>query len=514
MKKIMENTKGFVIDIALLAVSLLWLWRLRFLRREELASIHGLLSIAVPCAFGALLAVVLFALHAARLKEWPMERLFLLAYVPISIAMMCLLPIGRVPDEPAHLQRVYAIATGHFLPGDNTVEMPVELVRWGEQDPTVYSLSKMLADAAGKPSGERVTSGLGENTGIYPINSYFPQALGLAIARLFTSNWVIQLYAARLGGWLATLILLYYAIRIAPAGKEMIALAALFPMCIQESVSASADGLTFGVAALITAFAFWSCEKPRFTGKTYAVLGLLAVCVATFKVMYFPLLALLLAIPYACFGSKGQKRRALAVTFLAAFGVLGGWGLLCGAVYGGQSSSQTAVNVLPQIEYVLQNPLRLLSVLARTCKTFSRDYIQQIIGISLSWFNIPISERVVQGVAIVWIWAFVMQAACKRRPDSSSVAVMQGVCLGGSLLSLLVIFLFLYVWWTPYGGDIVQGIQGRYFLPLLYPLAMCMTANRAESITPPRIFKASANTLRARYRRVGPCSLQHRSLTV
>ena len=48
-------------------------------------------------------------------RAWlTMERLFLLAYIPLVIGMMLVMPIGAPPDEPAHLSQEWLLSTGQF----------------------------------------------------------------------------------------------------------------------------------------------------------------------------------------------------------------------------------------------------------------------------------------------------------------------------------------------------------------------------------------------------------------
>ena len=82
-------------------------------------------------------------------------------------------------------------------------------------------------------SGERVISDAGFNTGIYPPVSYLPQALTVAAARLFTSNRLALLYAARIGGWLATIALLYLALSLLPRGQYGLLAVCLMPIALQ-----------------------------------------------------------------------------------------------------------------------------------------------------------------------------------------------------------------------------------------------------------------------------------------
>ena len=51
--------------------------------------------------------------------------------------------------------------------------------------------------------------------------------------------------------------------------------------------------------------------------------------------------------------------------------------------------------------------------------------------------------------------------------------------LGGvSLLVFALIFVTLYGQWTAYGYDKILGVQGRYFLPLLFPLILALKPKR------------------------------------
>jgi uncharacterized membrane protein len=48
------------------------------------------------------------------------------------------------------------------------------------------------------------------------------------------------------------------------------------------------------------------------------------------------------------------------------------------------------------------------------------------------------------------------------------------ICLGVSVL----IALSMYLTWTPPGEDLIEGIQGRYFLPIAVPVLLAVFYNR------------------------------------
>lgn len=479
-----QRIASCALDALLIAVACAWLWRLRGLRERILPpDLWRPLGYIMFCAFSLLTASVIVLLRVAFLRGRPAHRLFLLVYIPASLAMMLLLPVGRVPDEPAHLERVYLISSGQLLPPSDGsgYALPANFMRW--QTSETYSLTDVAHDLSLALDSRTARTSGGEATGIYPIDCYFPQALCMAIAHLFTDNWAALLYAARLGGWLATAFLLYHAIRIAPTGKALIMLIALFPMSLQEAISASADGLALGAAVCFTAYVLRAADGRAFTRRSYAALFVLSFCVATFKVMYAPLLLLLPAIPSSCFGSRRKKRVCLTLLLLGMAALLGGWAALCYARYAAESTDSLSAQVVPQLQYILHNPLRFLRTAARTLRADANEWIGGIFGAFLSWLNIPIPEEILRGLSFVFLWALAALAVGRalRRPARDGLSRMRAALLLSVFASVCVIFLFLYAWWTPYGEDVVLGIQGRYFLPLLFPLCVGLFGHAGEA---------------------------------
>ena len=43
-----------------------------------------------------------------------------------------------------------------------------------------------------------------------------------------------------------------------------------------------------------------------------------------------------------------------------------------------------------------------------------------------------------------------------------------------SLIIILLVFTSLFVQWTPIASDVIEGVQGRYFLPILPLIFICL----------------------------------------
>ncbi len=424
----------------------------------------------------AFLALAFF-LDRARKEEWKEENLFLLLFVPLSLGMMAVLPLNRAPDEQYHLLRIWQISIGQWFPtaaNQGIFYEPVNLLNtWSlPNDRTTLMQLVTIADPV-LDTGEYIVSNVGTNTGVYPVNNYLPQALGLALFRLFTDNRIVMLYGARLGAWTVTTVLLWYAVKKIPFGKHMIMVIALLPVNLQEAASASADGMTVAaVLAFVALFLDLRLNKRVLRKRDLAVLAVLTVSVATLKILYVPLFFLLLAIPRECYGSK-KKRNLHALWMIAlSVAVVVGWLLLCKLLYidDAPASETKNGNVMPQIGFILSHPLRYLLIVAKTFVLKIPNYGGTMIGLLMSWHNVTMPVLLIGLMVLCIGGVFLCDTALPRGKNAALRHWLWWTAVG----SVLIIFTSLYIWWNPYGSSIVGGVQGRYFTPLVLSVVLAL----------------------------------------
>ncbi len=452
---------------------LLALWMTKY----ESAYLHGAAKYAALGGFALFMSGFAWALERSRVKNWKPEHVFLLLFVPLSLAMMAILPVNRAPDEEYHLLRIWQISIGEWFPNaqnQGVFYQPVNLNDgWGYRNQTLT-----LTELAALPdpildTSSYIVSNVGTNTGVYPVNNYLPQALGLALFRLFTDNRVLMMYGARLGAWSVTVWLLYYAVKKLPFGKYSAIVISLFPVMLQEAASASADGMTVAaVFAFLALFLDLRVNKRVLTRRDLGMLAFLTVCVATLKILYVPLVFLLAAIPAECFGSRKRKNWNAAWMILLSVAVVAGWLLLCKAFYFDNAAvSETKDgNVLPQIQYILQNPLRYLLIVAKTFVLKIPNYGGTMIGLLMSWHNVTIPYLLI-GLQVLSIGGVFL---CDSAMTGQRLGALRHQLWWSAAASVLIIFTSLYIWWCPYASDMVNGVQGRYFTPLLLGVVMAL----------------------------------------
>lgn len=120
------------------------------------------------------------------------------------------------------------------------------------------------------------------------------------------------------------------------------------------------------------------------------------------------------------------------------------------------------------MEWILQHPLKTIYIMIYTTAARCYWYYKTMIGSSLGWLNIPVAGWIINGLALCLI------STCLSEKGNEVITITRKHRLSFTLCVLLVYLFFMIgmmIWWTPSDSWIVQGIQGRYFIPVL-PLAI------------------------------------------
>lgn len=403
------------------------------------------------------------------MRKQAFEKIFLWLFIPLSLLMLLVMPITRTPDEPAHLQQAFIIADGQLLSSltEKRVSLPENLLP--ENSGPAFDYGDMRSLFSQQLSPNRYTMDTPTATAIYPPFSYFPQALCMALCMLLTDNLGLILYSARLGNYLCIVLTMYAAARLMPRSKRLFAVLALLPMNLQQMISASADGMAIALVYLLTAFVLHCMEhKPRFTWKHRALLFTLGLTTWCFKMFYSPMVFLLCFIPVQCFASRRQKVRQVTGAIAGGFGLMAAWALTCYLLLFSGAQEGLTGQTMANLSTFFANPADFLVKLAATLKETGLIHLASLFGYksALSWFNImPGLPLTLASMALVLL-AFILDDAVIPR---KGFRLTSG---GLSVLCTVLVFLMLYLWWTPAESLRVEGFQSRYLLPLLLPLGI------------------------------------------
>ena len=439
---------------------------------------------------------------ALRLAANPGPAWLALLFLAIGLPLLCitslLVPTGEVPDEPLHAVRAESLLEGqiigHRAPYD-IPGFPNEQIAGVDADfgiaRGVISLDWNLPIARRTLTRDHVAVMFEQNWDHHPqfipapgVSSYFPifyvpAAIGIGLQKARGGLPHSAVLAGRLVQALAYLLLGALAIGLARRGAALNFAVLMLPMSLWLAGSVSQDGPLIATACLSAAL---------FTrNETWARLGrlVLLALVLLAKPPYLPLA--LLALPPSWPGSfalrawrrlPGALAPAMAVALPAlAWSVLIGRVVLTGVVKGPPAPAGplwpgdharvfAETDAGAQLQVLLHHPSLFLRLPWAALLRDGGLWFTQMLG-QLGLLDLPVPTALLVLCAIAL--AAGLLAALHPMPAPARPLVW-----AAAPLCVLAILLAEYLSWTPVGATAIEGMQGRYLIPLLPFLALGM----------------------------------------
>ena len=422
------------------------------------------------------LEIGLFIIAKIMLKKnMPIEKIFLSIIIPLGLCYMLFIPIGRVPDEQNHFLRAYDISQGHLISSKDKFGNGGNKFRENISD---YFRSKtsnkhmMYKDVyinlktKQKYNNKFIKF---ENTSLYSFVCYIPQVIGILISKLFSLPIVMSMYFGRLTNFIMWIILIYYSIKIIPYKKTSLLVISFMPMMLQEAISLSADALTNAMSIFLLSYVLYlKHNNEKITKKDWIILIISTITISMCKIVYLPICLVLFLLPNSKFKSK--KDKYLKIFLLAVFVILINivW-LVISSTY--LIEFNEGVNSSEQLKFILSNPLIYTKYLFNTIYENISFYVYSMIGFALCYLDVNLSYLFIFIYLIMIIIVFTSDNNEKIELNEKILLLFISFCV------VMLIFLSLYIQWTPVGNEIINGIQGRYFIPILLPLTILCNNN-------------------------------------
>jgi uncharacterized membrane protein len=417
------------------------------------------------------------------------ERTVLVVGLLGGLLFVAATPPFQAPDEPNHFARAYQVSEGVLFPRSGGVDLPESVVRIGTDlrgDLPFHPERKVdrqaLAAAFSVPLApeRRTTHPLGGSVLSTPL-AYLPQALGAVVGRALGLPVLWVFYLCRLTNLLASLAVAWAAVRVAPLFRWLFAFLVLDPMALFLRSSLSADALIDALALLLVATVLALAAGPpggdrRDRGRLGRLLGLLMGTVA-FLVLskgatYSLLPALAFLIPAERLGGRRRATAVLAtVVALTAAGVaLSGWAVR--RAYPLDLRVDVRTDPVAQAGIIARDPMHFLGLASVDAVRHAPMYAIQFVG-NLGWLDTTVPAIVLLGYALL-----LLALALTDGSPALALGPWRRLLIAAiTAATLFGISTSQYLLWTAVGADHVDGIQGRYFLPLA-PAAALLFHNR------------------------------------
>lgn len=430
-------------------------------------------------------------------KQLPLEKSILVAVIVFGFFTNVITVPGLVPDEPAHIETAYRYANVMLgKPFQVEAEEGVEvywqnvpiLVRKDDVEMTNLSPFHEPSLSAFQTVRDRFkwfSSAEGREMVInYDARSadsgfigYLFSGFGMALARVLNLGMYPALYLGRLMNLLFYTFCIYWTIRLVPFKKWLFGLLSLTPMAMQFVCSFSYDSPILGLSFLTIAWLFKLIyQSEHLTWRDWTFTCVLALLLIPCKFTICPFIPLLV-IPASKCGGRVKKWGLIALVFL--FGVIGfvpqyadsltrHWNNINKVA----STSNNSRSVpLYTLGWILQNPKETVQIVLHTIRQNFSFYWTHMLGGRIAAFTPVINWSLPLLITLV--------LASMRDPEDSIVLPMGHRLLHFS--SFLIIFMksmiLMMFMWTPLGNEVIDGVQGRYFLPALPLLCTFLGAN-------------------------------------
>ena len=420
---------------------------------------------SIPLSSAAPVQILRFEWLQAKL-HW----LFLIYAVPAIFFLSIAMPPFQVADELAHLLRADQIAFGSLVSHRFGGRVHADLVTFGEMYRSMWFHPEVkqtvdLARRAGSIAWSRQKKSENfQNTAQYGPFLYAPQAASMLIAKWAKLSFAQSLLLARLLNGMAACALGFFALLNCRRGRALMFATLLLPMTLSEFGSASQDALVISLSLLLIAVAsrILSEGRPARLGE-FALFAATVVATTLARPSQIAL-SLLGPIFVAQHDPRWRGKAAIAVVSLAV--IIAAWFILLRSLL---PPVPADLSVSGQFQYLLSNPLALPTAMVQSFASQGWFLVGSVIG-RLGWLDTPLPEWFVELACLGLLLALIA-------PGNRGSALLPGLVGVATVLALLTATCFaLYLSWTPVAHATINGLQGRYILPVLPLLGWAIPA--------------------------------------
>jgi len=443
------------------------------------------------------------------------EYALLIIGISMGLSMLSGLPSTKVGyDEETHMQSVFAIAaipSGELHFNDAALN---QVLITEYNNPGALPGSEEESKELYKTLSAECDYRTGDNTPTFKlipsrVPAYLMMAAGVKAAKLFHPGWSTLIFVMRLSNLIMYTAMMFAAVRLVPKAKWLMLFIALLPQNIFMACTCSYDPFVIGCISIAYALMLKG-RRYIIPMAVFFILGCLP------KAVYAPVL--LIGIAVSLFAEsdekksavnaesenectdchelkrraeakkRAEKKKRIGIILLGAFVFVGFIALFIlptviapedtGDLRGGE------VSALRQVKFILSEPLTYTAILLRQMKSWFRQ----------CWFGadcMTFMGHIVSGYSefkgyyvpyLIMLTAGIVLSHDRKHFTENDVEGESFLSLPLRMFTLLMVFAAsalvwtaMYVAFTVPGAPEIAGVQGRYFIPLMFPayLSLC-----------------------------------------
>lgn len=315
----------------------------------------------------------------------------------------------------------------------------------------------------------------------YGKRAFFPMACLFQIGKWLKLPFTYTYMLAKFGNLLIVTLLIFWAIKVAEKKKIFIATLGLMPTVIFQSSNFTYDGIIYGCLTLGVILWINEIEKDdKLDYKSIIWMIILFVFGSFSKAVYIPIIILLLFLPKEKFyNSRNEKmfKMGIVIIFLlimstfvlpALVNTISGNLNYGGDTRGGDTSATRQMismlsHPVASIKLIFSNIFSLENM-SNTAAVLmdNNQLVTNLLLLNLGAFGCLHEKWSLLLIPILCLLFFVEDGEERKIKLKNRI---QCIIVLGMIVGL--IWVALYLGFTPVGSDYITGVQARYYLPIL-----------------------------------------------
>lgn len=478
-EKVMEHKKAFIACLIMILILLV-----NVINCALQGDTYSLIKMTIRLVIIILTVVTfLFAFVFEKTRLDIAALVFTLCFGMISLFIV---PLYYVPDEQVHLYAAYMYSSkmmGIKATSDEGTVMMNEGYTLEDYAPEAY-IGASLIDYYQRlkvPYTDETVVDSGHFPAASPFYCYIFSSLGITLGRLLHLGAMQIYFLGRLFNLIFYSIGIFFAIKIMPRGKPILFVLSLLPMYIQQAASLSYDAFLVPIAFLTTALTVKYIVENRLLKKEWVLLIVVSAILFDIKGHAYFSIALL---PYFVILWRNRKRlikkdRIRHIVYIIIFALI----FLALLLYVRKLRSEPDENYIGVLKgyayslpYLAKNPGVTIKVLSDTFLAMGAWYFETFYGGILGRLEIHINS------IFVLVYLIIMFLALMHRKGDEyyfSKKAKFGF-LAAAFISMMCIMIGMLFGWTMIDSTVIQGVQGRYFIPIAFYIMILFETKSIE----------------------------------
>lgn len=444
--------------------------------------------------FCILIASVLALLYNwYQTENFHLKRSFILIMVLLGLLSSLGIKPMNAPDEATHFAQAYALSS-RILGRPATIEADGKPMILLEQSGLLREANTFSADETyffytdtdyGNDKIAACSARYMEDPHL-AWYSYIPGAAGITVARLLHLPYQAVLLSGRISSILFLSLMAILAMWLYPTMQMAVAAICLLPKTIWIGATCSYDVWNLAFILIYLSLLFRIREQQE--GVRLQDLLALFVSFGLFvpvKFVYGILGLAIFMIPDRQWRKHKGVRAVLVIVIIAAFVLLvisrgrEAASYLFTSNMDRRGFNTTDTSESYTIPYVLHHPARILMTYVESIFTYGPYYIWQLASGHYLRDYVPHSLAFL----VMLVFGFIMITALPVKVNKK-LRIETGLLFLLGIFIIETTYLFAYSVVPDYGIGLIEGVQGRYFIPFLYLLPFCMHRDHFVFIQP------------------------------